>query len=69
MRFCCLPFRYSKQIEMLHREQAELEQEMKAIQEKDTAYPGFTNPKFIASPDDRRLAVRLFKNKVELLKV
>lgn len=54
---------------MLHREQAELEQEMKAIQEKDTAYPGFTNPKFIASPDDRRLAVRLFKNKVELLKV
>ena len=64
-----MPLRYSKQIEGLHREQAELEQEMKAVQEKDTAYPGFTNSKYIASPDDRRLAVRHFKNKVELLKV
>ena len=42
---------------------------MKSVQEKETGYPGFTNPKFIASADDRRLTVRHLKTRLEALKV
>ena len=49
------------------REQAELDQEVKSVQEQRIG--GFSNPKYIASPDDRRLAIRHFHKRLELLKV
>lgn len=54
---------------MLQREQTDLDQEMKTIQEKHIGNSTYINPKYIAPPEDRRLAVRHLKNRTELLKV
>lgn len=63
-------FRYSKQIELLQREQAELDHEMRSVaEEKIPGAFNFQNPKYIASSEDRRLAIKHLKNRNELLKV
>lgn len=61
--------RYSKQSSILQREQTDLEQDMKSVQEKHIGSSGFLNPKYIAAPEDRRLAVRHLKNRTDLLRV
>ena len=54
---------------MLQREQADLDHEMKTIQEKHVGSTHIPNPRYIAPPEDRKLAVRHLKNRIELLKV
>ena len=66
---CDLLCRYDKQNGILHREQTDLEQEMKTVQEKHIGSSGFLNPKYVDAPEDRRLAVRHLKNRIDLLRV
>lgn len=61
--------RYNKQIGVLQREQSDLDHEMKGIQEKFIGASHIPNHKYIAPPEDRKLAVRHLKNRLELLKV
>ena len=69
MLLCDVICRYSKQSGILQREQTDLEQEMKSVQEKHIGSSGFLNPKYSAAPEDRRLAVRHLKNRIDLLRV
>lgn len=64
-----MSFRYNRQIGMLQREQTDLDHEMKTIQEKHIGSTHVMNPRYIAPPEDRKLAVRHLKSRIELLKV
>lgn len=54
---------------MLQREQTDLDHELKSIQEKHIGSTHIVNPRYIAPLEDRKLAVRHLKNRIELLKV
>jgi len=66
---CCC--RYDKQIRLLQREVKDAEEEAVMCNTATTAgaYGQMANPKYISSSEDRKLALKHYKNKQDMLKV